>query len=237
MDRSGVLLAALAAGGVGAKYSPIQVQKLLFLIDREIPDYIGGPHFNFQPYQCGPYDQTVFEEAERQAEYGNVIIDENGPSSTYSLYYLSDTGLNDGLSALKRMPRAASRYMVKAAKWVQRQSFRTLVSAIYRDYPDMAVNSVIPELALQGQERARKRRMNPFLQGMASVIYVANYLGEEELTQKTPAEQDAIAIAGVWRAVGDDLRSAIQHEEVARHRWLPRVRWRSLSSREGETPR
>lgn len=212
--RSEVVLAALAAGGSSAEHSPIQFQKLLFLIDREIPDYIDGPHFNFQPYHYGPYDQTVFEVAERLAEDGKVIIDDRGP---HRHYLLSEVGLSDGLSVLKRIPRAASRYMAQASKWVLRQSFRSLVSAIYRHYPDMAVKSVMPELALQQQQRARQRRMHPFLKGIASVIHVPHHWRDQDLSEETAADRDAVAVANVWRAVGDDLRFAIKREHPARH--------------------
>ena len=214
VDRSEIVLAALAAGGSSAEYSPIQFQKLLFLIDREIPDYIGGPHFNFQPYHYGPYDQSVFEVAELLAEDGKVIIDDKGP---YRHYFLSEAGLNDGLSVLERIPRTASRYMAEASKWVLRQSFRTLLSAIYRHYPDMAIKSVMPELASQGQQRARQRRMHPFLKGMASVIHVPHNSRGEDLSEEAAADRDAVAVASVWRAVGDDLRFAIRREHAARH--------------------
>jgi len=56
MDRGDLVLAALAAGGVGASYSPVQVQKLLFLIDREAANLVDGPHFSFRPYDYGPFE-------------------------------------------------------------------------------------------------------------------------------------------------------------------------------------
>ena len=45
MERPNLVLAALAAGGENASYWPVQVQKLLFLIDREASALVGGPHF------------------------------------------------------------------------------------------------------------------------------------------------------------------------------------------------
>ena len=157
VDRSDVVLGALAAGGSDARYSPVQIQTLLFLIDREIPGDIGGPHFEFQPYHYGPYDRAVLAVAKRQEGDAKVVVDRNGP---YRLYLLSEAGLREGLIALKRMPKAASRYMAKASEWVLSQTFGTLVSAIYRHYPDMAVNSRIPEAALRGRRRMRQRRMH-----------------------------------------------------------------------------
>ena len=41
MDRKAFVLMALASGGQKI-YSPVQVQKLLFLLDDNIPDVVGG---------------------------------------------------------------------------------------------------------------------------------------------------------------------------------------------------
>ena len=58
MTRKEVVLAALAPAK-HAPHSPVQVQKLIFLIDRNIPREVGGPHFDFQPYNYGPFDKAV----------------------------------------------------------------------------------------------------------------------------------------------------------------------------------
>ncbi len=43
MDRAGYVLAVMAAGGDGARYAPVHVQKLFFLMDREASKHTGGP--------------------------------------------------------------------------------------------------------------------------------------------------------------------------------------------------
>jgi hypothetical protein len=43
MTRSEILLAGLAAGGENTTYTPVQVQKLFFLLDREAAAALGGP--------------------------------------------------------------------------------------------------------------------------------------------------------------------------------------------------
>ncbi len=53
-NRGDILAAAFAAAGPGAAFDPIRVQKLLFLIDREVTERIGGPFFHFRPYHYGP---------------------------------------------------------------------------------------------------------------------------------------------------------------------------------------
>ena len=215
VGRSGILLAALASAGRSARYNPVQVQKLLFLIDTEIPDYIGGPHFEFQPYHYGPFDPTVFAIANREADDGRVRVDWRGP---YRVYFLTRDGFKEGRDVLRRMPRPASRYVAKASEWVLSQTFRTLVSAIYRQYPDMAVNSRIPEVTQQAQGRWRHRRMHPFLKGMANVIRVPHHGTNSGSSDETAAKRDALALARDWMSVGDDLRFAIEHEHMLRYR-------------------
>jgi hypothetical protein len=41
MNRSDAVLAAMAAAGENATFTPVQIQKLMFLIDREIPRLVG----------------------------------------------------------------------------------------------------------------------------------------------------------------------------------------------------
>lgn len=51
-----------------------------------------------------------------------------------------------------------------------------------------------------------------FLEGMARVLDFGNTLTEYN-TSVTPQQADAVAIAADWRAVGDDIRSAIREFE------------------------
>jgi hypothetical protein len=70
MTRDELVLAAMAPGG-GYRYTPVQVQRLLFLIDRQIPEHVGGPHFHFIPYHCGPFDGAVYNELDLLAATGD----------------------------------------------------------------------------------------------------------------------------------------------------------------------
>ena len=80
--------------------------------------------------------------------------------------------------------------------------------AIFRQYPDMAVNSWVPRSALRRAEQGDRRRMHPFLAGLASLTSV--FCGRRPSVDEQ-IEQDAIAIESDWRAVGDDLRVAMHH--------------------------
>jgi len=60
MQQSDYVPAILSAVGEQASFSPVQVQKLFFLLDREIPEFVGGPHFDFEPYDFGPFGREVY---------------------------------------------------------------------------------------------------------------------------------------------------------------------------------
>ena len=49
MERRDTILAAMSPAGTG-QFTPVRIQKLLFLIDRNIARDTDGPHFQFEPY-------------------------------------------------------------------------------------------------------------------------------------------------------------------------------------------
>src|ERR1700676_2085619 len=136
--RQELVLSALAPAH-GAVHSPVQVQKLLFLIDREIPDQVGGPHFNFRAYNYGPFDKAVYQDLELLSQTGLVaIIDQTG----WHGFQLTTAGQEQGLRFLNQLPGPATDYIIRASEFVRRLSFANLVSAIYKAYPEMMENSV-----------------------------------------------------------------------------------------------
>jgi hypothetical protein len=142
MTREQMVLAALAAGGDGAAFSPVQAQKLFFLIDRELAAFVDGPHFDFQPYDYGPFDRMVYQELERLSHQGLAEIERRGH---YRIYRLSGAGLEQGRAALNLVGVDVRQYLAQLATWVRSLSFQQLVAAIYNRYPEMKVNSVFRE--------------------------------------------------------------------------------------------
>ena len=141
MDRRGIVLAGLAAAGCTA-HSPVQVQKLFFLIDRNIPDEIGGPLFDFQPYNYGPFDSDVYSVLEDLASESLVEI---ARVYTWREYRLTDEGLVRGKRILAQLSVRARSYIGVASAFVRRLSFIELVRAIYAAYPEMRANSVFQD--------------------------------------------------------------------------------------------
>lgn len=140
IKRDDIVLAAMAAGK-GATHSPVQIQKLLFLLDKRLSDYVGGPHFNFQPYHYGPFDSAVFGVLDKLETRGLLCIDRE-PDRRWKSYRLSANGQTKGQQILDSLDKPVSEYIAKLSKFVRAQTFTQLVSAIYKAYPETRINSV-----------------------------------------------------------------------------------------------
>lgn len=138
MNRSDYVLAVLAAGQ-GAVHRPVQVQKLFFLLDKEIYSLVGGPYFSFEPYHYGPFDKQVYQAIQALADEGlaDIVADK-----TWQSYRLTPLGQVNGQELLNQLQPAARDYIVKVSEFVRHASFTQLVKAIYQAYPDMRANSV-----------------------------------------------------------------------------------------------
>ena len=203
MERCDIILAAMASTGRRGRFDPVRIQKVLFLIDREVPDAIGGPLFDFRPHEYGPLDPGVFDDLERLAEQGSVVIDDAGP---YLVYRVSEEGARVGRAALRRMPKRAARFVGKAASWALSQSFWGLVAAVHRAYPETALDGAELRAAIPEHARSQARAVHPFLAGMASVAGAFFGRGRGQGPQ-----DDAAVLEGDWWAVGDDIRHALEY--------------------------
>ena len=100
-----------------------------------------GPHFNFEPYDYGPFDKQVYETLESLEGDGLVEIFEANQYGSKT-YRLTNEGHRIGNEALCQLPEAVQQYIRELVKFIRSLSFAELVSAIYRAYPEMGVNSV-----------------------------------------------------------------------------------------------
>ena len=131
----------MASAGENATFTPAQIQKLFFLIDREGSHLIDGPHFNFRPYDYGPFDHQVYAQLAILEREQMVAV----APGRYRLYMLTAEGFLEGRQILTALPSETQNFISATAQWVRRLNFQQLVSAIYRRYPDMKVNSVFQE--------------------------------------------------------------------------------------------
>lgn len=141
MDGKELILASLFPAK-DSTHTPVQVQKLLFLIDTEIPSRVGGPYFRWQPYNYGPFDKTVYDRLRELRDEGFV---EMVPDWNWNSYRLTSAGQALAEQIFGRIDPIGQKFIRDASGFVQKLSFSDLVSAIYKAYPDMRKNSVFQE--------------------------------------------------------------------------------------------
>lgn len=140
MTRQDFMIAVLAAAE-GASHTPVQVQKLFFLLDENVGERVGGRHFAFRPWDYGPFDRAVYDELEQLESAGLVQI-LRSPGGRWRTYDLTKMGQEKGEARLRELKPDVAEYIRRLSRWVRSLSFSQLVSSIYRAYPEMAARSV-----------------------------------------------------------------------------------------------
>ena len=141
LNKEQVVLAALATAA-GEVFTPVQMQKLLFLLERRLwPVQRLGPFFDFAPYDYGPFDPDIYDVLETLQKKGLVEIIRE-PHLRWNKYKTTTEGASAGQSVLQSLSADARTYVQTLSDFVRRVSFAELVGAVYRAYPEMRVNSV-----------------------------------------------------------------------------------------------
>lgn len=138
MNKKELLIAALGSS-TKKEFSPVQLQKLMFLIDSELSPQVGGPYFNFKPYHYGPFDVAIYEEFLRLELEGLGHTKGGGRSRKYAV---TESGNEYAQKILSGLSQSQKKYISEVAEFVQSLSFPQLVSSIYKAYPHMKANSV-----------------------------------------------------------------------------------------------
>jgi hypothetical protein len=142
MNRSDFVLAALATSR-GHVWTPVQLQKFFFLLDRKLGAQVGGPFFDFEPYDYGPFDAGVYHQLDALEREGRAQVDR--PSFGMKTYRLTDTGQGRGEASLAELPGPVRDYVRALGDWVCSLTFAQLVTAIYGAFPEMKARSVFRE--------------------------------------------------------------------------------------------
>ena len=201
--RGEVVLAGMAAGGVGTLFEPGRLQILLLVIDREIPEMVGGPHFDFRPDRFGPRDPQVDEALDALREAGRVRLRER---PGYATWALTAAGLDAGGVALRRLPMEMRRYVVELARWALALRFSRLLGAVCHRYPEMGADDAGP--GVEPGSATSRSRLRSFLDRMTGAFDPGGS-DDDEILAQIRGRSDAEALAEDWRLVGDDLRAAL----------------------------
>lgn len=133
MNKKDVVLVAITAEK-NATFTPSQIQKLLFLIEKKIGETVGGPFFNFVPHWYGPFDVGIFSVLEELSSSGDVEIEFN-PINGFDKYTATRQGQLRGEKNLDRLDKKIKDYIRKLSEFVRGLTFTELIGIIYQEYP------------------------------------------------------------------------------------------------------
>jgi len=122
---------------------PVQLQKSVFLLGKNCPQIVGDGFYNFQPYNFGPFDVRVYQDAEDLQVRGYVAI--HRPQwRSWGEYATTAAGDERATRIFREDPtaRSVSEYIHRLVPWVRGLSFETLIKTIYEHYPEFRENSV-----------------------------------------------------------------------------------------------
>ena len=137
MDGKDVVLLAVAESD--SLVTPAQLQKALFLIDRQVM-LDSCSHFNFVPYHYGPFDAAIYREADRLHQDGLVLRIHSPQGWTNTI--ITPKGREHAQKLQEKLSNDTRQAIGEVVRKVQSMTFRELLSKIYADYPAFRENSV-----------------------------------------------------------------------------------------------
>lgn len=135
--RTEVLLKIITAAE-GDPITPVQLQKVAFLVGQECAEYLPPAYYKFVPYDYGPFSAKLYQDAELLEKKGLISIDvnPNGGWKEYSATFRSSSADTSSI------PPNVADYIDTAVQWAMGLTFRELVSSIYHHYPQYRENSI-----------------------------------------------------------------------------------------------
>jgi uncharacterized protein len=141
MERRDWNLLVLSAAG-GEPFSPVQLQKSLFLLEKTLPsEVLGEGFYHFDPYNYGPFDSDVYADASILT-FGGWARASQSSRGRWTEYAATPAGIKRAKELAATLPEGIEDYIGKIVRWVREQSFTSLVREIYRHFPEMKANSV-----------------------------------------------------------------------------------------------
>jgi uncharacterized protein len=143
MERKDWLLLTLNAAGAPG-LTPAQLQKSIFLLDKEMPGTFDADRYSFSAYNYGPFSKQIYEDVEFLASRGLARITRS-PGQNYFEYGVTAEGAALAARLRERANPASLAYVESVVNWAKKMTFSGLVRAIYSKYPEYRANSVFQD--------------------------------------------------------------------------------------------
>jgi uncharacterized protein len=122
---------------------PIRIMKGQFLIAMETPaEWLpADARYEFQPYNYGPYAPPIYTDL-HELERSGLVTSRQALGQSWGYFSVTDAGKKTADAIAAAMPPQLVEYIASIRKFVTSLSFSQLLSAVYKRYPEYAVNSV-----------------------------------------------------------------------------------------------
>lgn len=137
MNRGDLLLKIIVAAD-GKPVTPVQLQKVAFLLGEEHRDEMPEDYYSFRKYDYGPFSAAVYADAEQLEREGLVTISINSRGG-WREYSVTVAGIAADLYGI---PDGVASYIEDTVQWAMRLSFQQLVREVYKRFPQFRENSV-----------------------------------------------------------------------------------------------
>lgn len=134
------LLFALSRAKDG-RLSPIQAQKIMFLLGMEAKHYVGDRFYKFTPYLYGPYSSAIASDLEKMRSTGQIVAERPAPFQR-ATYLITVQGLREAEDIGKSVDAKMKGFVQLTVDWVKAQTFSNLLRSIYKKYPAYATQSI-----------------------------------------------------------------------------------------------
>jgi uncharacterized protein len=140
MDKKNLILVAISLAEDGY-LSPAQIQKSMFLLGKKIPSVIEEDFYKFVPYNYGPFCREIYDDIDELENQGLVkFIRPLGQK--WHDYSITKQGRDCIEGIGKSGDKKDINYFSKLISWVKSVSFKELLMAIYREYPEYKEKSI-----------------------------------------------------------------------------------------------
>lgn len=131
---------------------PIRIMKGLFIFtklteQKKLPRQ--PRQFKFAAMSFGPCSSDVYDALEELQSEG-LVKEEPVPGETWTRHVITKAGAAAVAKITKRESGKVLDFLRNLRKWCDKQSFSSLLKAVYRRWPKYARNSVLPHLRPNG---------------------------------------------------------------------------------------